>query len=283
LPDDPSRTYHRRVPRRRSHLQERTGVPIVEVAAAAVLCVLLVLPTFTLLARAASPQFLASLLKPAAIEALRLSLLSTAVSVAITVVVGTPVAYLLARYRFPGRRLFDTLVGLPIVLPPVVAGLSLLLVFGRRGLLGAPLAAAGIHIPFTTAAVVMAQLFVAAPYFVRAAKSGFEAVPERLEAVSWTLGKSRRETFWRVTVPLTFPFLVEGAALAWARALGEFGATIVFAGSLAGRTRTMPLTIYAALESDLGDALALSAVLAVVAFALLFAFRFVLRLREVEP
>ncbi len=190
-------------------------------------------------------------------------------------------AYLLARYRFPGRRVFDTLLGLPIVLPPVVAGLSLLLVFGRRGLLGGPLAAAGIQIPFTTAAVVLAQLFVAAPYFVRAAKSGFEAVPERLEAVSWTLGKSRRETFWRVTIPLTLPYLVEGAALAWARALGEFGATIVFAGSLAGRTRTMPLAIYAALESDLGDAMALAAVLAVVAFALLFAFRFVLRLREV--
>jgi molybdate transport system permease protein len=262
--------------------QTRAGAPVVEVVAAGVLFVLLVVPILTLLVRAASPQLLASLLKPAAVEALRLSLVSTGISFGITVVLGTPVAYLLARYRFPGRRLFDTLLGLPIVLPPVVAGLSLLLVFGRRGWLGAPLAAAGIHIPFTTAAVVLAQLFVASPYYVRAAKSGFEAVPERLEAVSWTLGKSRRETFWRVTIPLTFPYLVEGAALAWARALGEFGATIVFAGSLAGRTRTMPLAIYSALERDLDDALVLAAVLAVVAFVLLFAFRFVLRLREVD-
>jgi len=276
------RRYHRRVPSERARRQTRAGAPVVEVVAAAVLFVLLVVPILTLLARAASPQLLASLLKPAAVEALRLSLLSTGISFGITVVLGTPVAYLLARYRFPGRRLFDTLLGLPIVLPPVVAGLSLLLVFGRRGWLGAPLAAAGIHIPFTTAAVVLAQLFVASPYYVRAAKSGFEAVPERLEAVSWTLGKSRRETFWRVTIPLTFPYLVEGAALAWARALGEFGATIVFAGSLAGRTRTMPLAIYSALESDLDDALVLAAVLAVVAFVLLFAFRFVLRLREVD-
>jgi len=253
------------------------------VSATVVVLVLLVLPIATLLVRAASPSLLSNLLHPAAVDALRLSLVTTAISMALTLLLGTPVAYLLARQRFAGMRWLDALIDMPIVLPPVVAGVSLLLVFGRRGLLGGLLDDAGIHLAFTTAAVVMAQMFVASPYYIRTMKGGFSAVSERLEAVSWTLGKSRAQTFWRVTLPLALPYLGEGLVLAWARALGEFGATIVFEGSLQGRTRTMPLAIYTALEQDLGSALALSAVLAVTAFALLVSFRFVLSVREVAP
>lgn len=264
----------------RSRPFRRRGTPLVQLAAVIVMMVLLVLPTVTLLVRAAAPSLLSSLLHPAAVDALRLSLITTLISMALTVLLGTPVAYLLARHRFRGLRWLDALLDLPIVLPPVVAGVSLLLVFGRRGLLGGVLDQAGIHLAFTTAAVVMAQMFVASPYYIRTAKGGFAAVSGRLEAVSWTLGKSEAVTFWMVTLPLVMPYLVEGLVLAWARALGEFGATIVFAGSLQGRTRTMPLAIYNALEQDLGSALALSAVLTVTAFALLVAFRFVLSMRD---
>lgn len=255
----------------------RRRAPTLAVGASVVLGLLLVLPTLVLLVRALAPNAIPALFQPGALEALRLSLLTTSVSMFITVALGTPVAYLLARGRFRGRGLLDALIDLPIVLPPVVAGVSLLLVFGRRGVLGAPLDAIGINLAFTTTAVVMAQVFVASPYYVRTMKAGFGSVSERLEAVSWTLGKSRRATFWRITLPLAMPHLVEGLVLAWARALGEFGATIVFAGSLAGRTRTLPLAIYAALERDLNSALALSALLAICAFVLLVAFRLVLR------
>ena len=244
--------------------------------------VLLVLPTGVLIVRAVRPSVVEALLQPAVVEALRLSLLTTGLSMVLTLLLGTPVAYLLARYRFPGYRILDTLLDLPVVLPPVVAGVSLLLVFGRRGVLGAYLSSLGINLAFTTSAVVLAQLFVAAPLYIRAMKAGFAGVPTRLEAVSLTLGRGRWSTFWRVTWPLTRPYLIEGLVLAWARALGEFGATIVFAGSLAGRTRTMPLAIYAALESDLEAALALSALLAITAFVLLFAFRLLVRSQRVN-
>lgn len=237
--------------------------------------VLLVLPTLVLVVYALRPETISTLARPAVLAALRLSLLTTSISMLFTLLFGTPVAYLLARRSFRGRQLLDTLLDLPIVLPPVVAGVSLLLVFGRRGLIGAPLDALGINIAFTTTAVVMAQIFVAAPYYIRTMKAGFGSIPEKLEAVSYTLGKSERHTFWRVTWPLVIPYLIEGLVLAWARALGEFGATIVFAGSLSGVTRTMPLAIYAALERDLDTALAMAALLALSAFVLLFLFRVV--------
>ncbi len=251
----------------------------VPVAAGGLLVVLLVLPTFVLLARALNADFLATLLRPVVLEALRLSLLTTALSMGVTVLLGTPAAYVLARYSFPGRRVLDTLLDLPIVLPPVVAGVGLLLVFGRRGLLGPWLSGLGVEVAFTTTAVVLAQVFVASPFYVRTMKAGFGAVSARLEALSWTLGKSGFATFRRVTWPLALPFLVEGLALAWARALGEFGATVVFAGSLQGVTRTLPLAIYAELERDLSGALVVAAVLTLTSFALLFVFRFTLRFR----
>ena len=244
--------------------------------------VLLVLPTGVLIVRAVHPSVVEALLQPAALQALRLSLVTTGLSMVLTLLLGTPVAYLLARYRFPGYRILDALLDLPIVLPPVVAGVSLLLVFGRRGVLGAYLDSLGVNLAFTTSAVVLAQLFVAAPLYIRAMKAGFSSVPTRLEAISLTLGRDRWGTFWHVTWPLTRPYLIEGLVLAWARALGEFGATIVFAGSLANRTRTMPLAIYAALESDLEAALALSALLAITAFVLLFAFRLLVRSQRVN-
>jgi molybdate transport system permease protein len=162
-----------------------------------------------------------------------------------------------------------------MVLPPAVAGVGLLMAFGRRGLFGPALEAVGLTVGFTTAAVVLAQLFVAAPFYVRAAHAGFLAVDRELEIVAQTLGVSDWATFWRVTVPVALPSLLGGAVMCWARALGEFGATIMVAGSFQGRTQTMPLAIYAALESDLDAALVLSAMLVAISFTILVVLRLV--------
>jgi molybdate transport system permease protein len=180
-------------------------------------------------------------------DALRLSAITTLLTLMLAVTLGTPLAFVLARRNFPGREAIDTLIGLPIVLPPAVAGVGLLMAFGRRGLLGPTLAGLGVTVGFTTAAVVLAQLFVSAPFYVRAARTAFESVDQELEIVSRTLGVSNWRTFWRVTVPVALPGLISGSVFCWARALGEFGATIMFAGSFQGRTQTMPLAIYAAL------------------------------------
>lgn len=188
--------------------------PLLPVAASAVLLVLLALPVGVLLVRASAPEARATLLEPAAAEALRLSLMTTGVSMALTVLLGTPVAYLLARYRFRGRRLLDVLVDLPVVLPPVVAGVGLLLVFGRRGVIGAPLDELGISLSFTGTAVVLAQLFVASPFYIRALKVGFAGAPRELEAAALIDGADRWGAFWRVTWPLTLPAFTEGVVLA---------------------------------------------------------------------
>ncbi len=209
------------------------------------------------------------------VDALELSLITASLSAALSVVIGTPVAYLLARESFRGKTIIDTLIDVPMVLPPAVAGLALLMAFGRRGLLGPALASIGIELPFTTAAVVMAQTFVAAPFYVRAAKAGFAAVDQRLEQMSALLGVSGLRTFYRITLPLAAPSLFGGLLMTWARALGEFGATIMFAGNFQGRTQTMPLAIYIGLESNLDSALALSLILIVVSFGILAAVRLV--------
>jgi molybdate transport system permease protein len=237
------------------------------------LMLLLVLPTLVLVARAARPTFFTALLDPTVATALRLSLATTGISLGATVLFGTPVAYLLARTHFRGKALLEALLDLPLVLPPVVAGLGLLLLFGRRGLLGGPLAQLGVHVAFTSTAVVLAQLFVASPLYVRSMKAAFRSTPPSLEAAAIALHASRVRTFWRVTLPLTLPAFVEGCVLTWTRALGEFGATIVVAGSLAGRTQTMPLAIYAELERNLDVALAMGAILTLAAFTLLLVFR----------
>lgn len=195
---------------------------------------------------------------PVAVEALLLSIRTTAITMAILLVVGTPAAYVLSRAEFPGKRLLDTLIDVPAVLPPSAAGIALLLAFGRMGILGEHLQAFGIQISLTTAAVVVAQLFVAAHFYVRQATVGFGQVDKEVEEAARVDGARSGKVFTSITVPLAFPALVAGAVTAWARALGEFGATIILAGNLQGVTQTMPLAIYAAFEGDLDAAVALS-------------------------
>jgi molybdate transport system permease protein len=179
----------------------------------------------------------------------------------------------IARRRNRLWRVLETVIQLPVVLPPAVAGVALLLAFGRRGLLGPSLAVFGVGLPFSTAAVVLAQSFVAAPFYVQAAVAAFRQLDADQVLVARTLGASWPRVFFTVAVPLSWPALAGGGALSWARALGEFGATLMFAGNLTGRTQTLPLTIYTALESDLQTAQSLSIVLVAVAFALLVAIR----------
>lgn len=219
-------------------------------------------PVGALLFKAAQQEsFFSSLTSGPALTAMRLSLISSAISMVVIVLVGTPFAYLLARGKLPLLRFVDALVELPLVMPPVVAGVAMLMAFGRRGVLGSPLEDLGITLPFTTAAVVLAQIFVASPFFVRAAKLGFQSVATEHEDISRTLGVSPWRTFWRVTLPLAAPSLLTGLALSWARAVSEFGATIMFAGNLTGKTQTMPLAIMSAMETSLDTALVLSVLL----------------------
>jgi molybdate transport system permease protein len=217
------------------------------------------------------------------LDAVRLSLLSTLVVLVLTLAFGSPLALVLARSRFRGIGVIDSVVDLPIVLPPAVAGLALLLTFGRRGLLGGPLAAIGVELPFTTAAVVLASLFVAAPFYVRAARAGFLGVPRELEEAARVEGATELQVFRYITAPVAAPALFGGAILAWARALGEFGATIMFAGILQGITQTLPLAIYGEFASDFTTALAMSALLVVVSGALLVTLRLLLQWQPSRP
>jgi len=206
------------------------------------------------------------------LDAMRLSAITSTVALFLALVFGTPLAYLLARGSFPGKALADLLVDLPVVLPPTVAGVALLVAFGRRGILGGQIEGLGIDLAFTTAAVVMAQLFVSAPFYIRAAKAGFESVSREYEGVAATLGASPLEIFVRVTLPLAWPSVVAGAVLCWARALSELGATLVFAGNFPGRTQTMPLAIIGVFDAGKSIDLAIAlAVVLVLAAALLLA------------
>ena len=240
------------------------------IAATAVYIVFVGLPVLALLIRAAQQEsFADSLTSNIALQALRLSLITSLVSMVVGVVLGTPFALLLARSDSRILKVVDSLVELPLVLPPVVAGVAMLMAFGRQGLIGSALMDLGITLPFTTVAVVFAQMFVAAPFYVRAAKLGFQSVARDYEDVSQTLGVSPWRTFWKLTLPLAAPSIIGGLALAWARAISEFGATIMFAGNLTGRTQTMPLAILSAMESDLGAALSLSVLLLIGSLAVL--------------
>ncbi|MBA2597719.1 MAG: molybdate ABC transporter permease subunit, partial [Chloroflexia bacterium] len=201
-------------------------------------------------------------------------LLTSAIALIVIVVLGAPLAYLLARRSFRGSRLIDVLVDLPIILPPAVAGIALLMAFGRYGLVGRWLNDAGITVGFTTTAVVLAQIFIAAPFFVRASKAGFTRIDRDLEDAAADLGASPGKVFRTVTLPMAFPSLAAGAVLAWARALGEFGATIMFAGSFPGVTQTMPLAIYGRFGAgDLPSALLLSIVLLALSMVVLLGLR----------
>jgi molybdate transport system permease protein len=262
---------------RLSRSDRRVGTVLLAASAGAFV-LLIGLPLAALLARSLATGLVgAYLAEPRVVASLRLSLLTTAVTLLVAVALGTPLAYALARREFRGKQILDSLIDLPMVLPPAVAGVALLIAFGRRGLLGPALGALGIELPFTTAAVVIAQTFVAAPFYVRAARAGFAGVDPVLEGVSRTLGVSPLATFRRVTVPLAMPALLGGAVMTWARALGEFGATIMFAGNFVGRTQTMPLAVYQSMESDLNVSLTLSTILVVASFGVLFLFRVLVR------
>jgi molybdate transport system permease protein len=214
--------------------------------------------------------------------ALEISFETSAVSLGLMIVFGTPISYLLATTEFVGKTLVTTLFELPLVLPPAVAGLGLLVAFGRFGLVGPELTALGISIPFTKTAVVMAMTFVASPLYVRQAIAAFTAVDPDLLAASRTLGAGPARTFLRVAVPVAVPGLGAGAALGWARALGEFGATILFAGSLPGKTETAPIAIYLGLEQGLNQALALGALLITVSAIVLIAAKLLIRGRALR-
>ena len=248
------------------------------VAATVVYVLFIGLPIVALLARAGQQEgFLSGLTGELVLQALRLTVITSVVSMVVVVVVGTPFALLLARRRSTVLRVIDTFVELPIVLPPVVAGVAMLMAFGRNGLLGPALGGLGVTLPFTTAAVIFAQVFVAAPFYIRAARIGFAGVDPTYEEVSQTLGVSPWATFWRLTLPVAWPSLLTGLTLAWARAVSEFGATIMFAGNLTGRTQTMPLAIMTAMESSLGSALALSVLLLALSVLALAALSVLLR------
>lgn len=247
-------------------MRARTMVFLVLLSAP--LLLYLLLPVGGLFARTTLREFGAYVCCPKVASALHLSLTTSLLATLGAVVLGTPLAYLLAHHRFRGREALDTLVDLPMVLPPAAAGLCLLLVFGRQGL-GAWLEPYGIRLSFTVMAVVMAQLFVASPYFVKQARAGFESVGSQLKAASLTLGASPLRTFWRVTVPLSSRSLIAGAAMTWARALGEFGATLMFAGAFEGRTETMPIAIYTASTTNLPASIVLAAALVGASFLVL--------------
>ena len=232
------------------------------------------LPLVGLLVRAPWSTMPKRLTDPDILAALRLSLETATLATLVSLVLGVPLAWVLARTELPGRRFLRALVTVPLVLPPVVGGVALLLVFGRNGLLGRWLDAHfGITLPFTTAGVVVAEAFVAMPFLVISVEGALRGADARYEEAAATLGASRWTAFRRVTLPLVAPGIAAGAVLCWARALGEFGATITFAGNFPGRTQTMPLAVYLALEQDLDAAIVLSLVLLVVSVAVLVALR----------
>ena len=233
------------------------------------LVLFLALPFVGLATTTSWHDFVAGLENPLVWPALRLSLCTTTASLFVVVALGTPLAWLLARRRGKLARAIETGIQLPIVIPPAVAGIALLLAFGRRGLVAGLFYPHGESAAFTTAAVVMAEVFVSAPFFVQAATSAFRRIDENLLVVGRSFGASPWRLFTRLGLPLAAPGLVGGAAMSWARALGEFGATLMFAGNMTNKTQTLPLAIYTALESDLRAAQALSLLLVTVAFGLL--------------
>ncbi|WP_106129857.1 ABC transporter permease [Pseudosporangium ferrugineum] len=252
----------------------RRRAPLVLALPAVAGLAFLVLPLLGLLIRAPWQTLPQRLTAPGVLAALRLSLLTATLATVVCLLLGVPLAWLLARTTFPGRGFVRALVTVPLVLPPVVGGVALLLVFGRRGLAGEWLDATfGLTLPFTTAGVVVAEAFVAMPFLVISVEGALRGADARYEEAAATLGAGRWTTFRRVTLPLIAPGVAAGAVLCWARALGEFGATITFAGNFPGRTQTMPLAVYLALEQDLDAAIVLSLVLLVVSVAILAGLR----------
>jgi molybdate transport system permease protein len=256
-------------------MTRRAWFPALLVLCVAVALTFLTLPVVAIFVDSSPGDLIASLGEPGALDALWLSLKCTAASIAIILLVGTPAAYLLATRAFRGKAMVVTLIELPLVLPPAVAGIALLASLGPSGILGGTLDAAGIELSFATAGVVVALTFVASPFYVRQAISAFAAVDRSLLDASRTLGASEARGFLRVMIPVALPGLAAGTALALGRALGEFGATLMFAGSFRGITQTVPLAIYDRFSTDFDSALALSAVLVAVSAAILLSVKLV--------
>jgi molybdate transport system permease protein len=252
----------------------RERVPIVVIVPASLGAAFFILPLVGLVVRSPWRDAVTALAAPETLEALKLSLVASVSATAVGLVLGVPLAWLYARVEFPGRDLLRALTTLPMVLPPVVGGIALLLAFGRRGLFGSWLDATfGFTLPFTTAAVVMAEAFVAMPFLILTVEAGLRSMDRRYEEAARALGASRWRVFTRVTLPLIGPSLFAGAVLCWARALGEFGATIVFAGNFPGVTQTMPLAVYLLLETNQEASFILSLMLLLVSLAVLVGLR----------
>jgi len=247
------------------------------------LILFLLLPCIGLIVRAAGYDLFALFLQKPVVDAIAISFETTLAATGLTILFGTPVAYLLARKSFRGKGLLEGFIDLPMVMPPAVAGLALLILLGRRGILGSYLSQLGVQIAFTPCAVVLAQLFVASPFFVKSAAAGFIGVDRELEQSAAIDGASPWKVFRTVTVPLASPSLIGGAILTWARALGEFGATIMFAGNFPGKTQTMPLAIYLGFEMDFSIAVTLSIILLAISFLVLFLVKGILRRRFAIP
>jgi len=232
------------------------------------------IPLAALLVREPPAVLWQDLQQPQVFEALQLSVVTTCISTLLAIVLGIPAAYILARTRIRGRRFLEILVTMPTILPPVVAGVALLITFGRLGLVGRFLTPFGITLSFSSAAVVMAQFFVSSPFFVNSVKAGLEQLDQRYEQAAYTLRASPFYTFRRVTLPLIRAALFAGIGTSWARALGEFGATIMFAGNFPGTTQTMPLAIYIASQTSLDSTVSLAVLLMAVSFGILLALNF---------
>ncbi len=255
-------------------LKRLGGAPVGLTVPALVALTFLIVPVVAVVLRVPWSTFLSDISSSGARDSLRLSVVTSLIAAGLCLLFGVPLAWILARVVFPGRSLVRALVTLPLVLPPVVGGVALLLALGRRGLVGQWLDLwFGLTIPFTQTAVVLAQTFVALPFLVISVEGAFRASDERYDDAAATLGASRWHTFRRVTLPLALPGIVSGAVLSWARALGEFGATITFAGNFPGTTRTMPIEVYLALNSDPDAAIALSMILIAVSIGVLALLR----------
>ncbi len=241
---------------------------------AAVSLLFLILPIFALVIRALQTRAWDETVSSSLVPAVMLSLFTTSVTALLTILLGTPLAYFLARHQFRMKRLVSVIVELPVVLPPAVAGLGLLVAFGRRGLFGPALEMVGLALPFSTAAVILAQTFVAAPFYIRAAQIAFQGVDPEIEAAGRVDGAAGFTLFWEITLPLSSRALGAGLALSWARALGEFGATILFAGSLQGITQTMPLLIYKEFERNINAAIWAGLLLILLALSALLLARY---------
>lgn len=272
MPAKRTRQRSRQRDRQRAHRRRRIPAALLVPAVAGL--AFLVLPLVGLLVRAPWTELPSRLAEPDILAALRLSLVTATTATALSVLFGVPIAWVLARGDFPGRGLLRALVTVPLVLPPVVGGVALLLVFGRNGIIGARLYERfDITIPFTTTAVVLAMTFVSMPFLIVSVEGALRGADARFEEAAATLGAGRWTVFTHVTLPMIAPGVVAGAVLCWARALGEFGATITFAGNFPGRTQTMPLAVYLALQSDLEAAIVLSLILLAVSVAVLASLR----------